>query len=123
SEKLLEYLTRAELEILLDAPTEAIANGSLVLSDEPLLFIYLAAITSWLRMLPPQYEAEVTAEIRTGVLIGLLLACVTGPMGFGVGAGAKVLGKVKSERARKWLAALSIRLAHVSNNQRFSSHA
>ncbi|MGF6153576.1 RHS repeat-associated core domain-containing protein [Pseudomonas fluorescens] len=123
SEKLLEYMTQAELETLLNASTEAIANGLLVLSDEPLLFIYLTAVTSWLRMLPPQYEAEVMAEIRTGVLIGLLLACVTGPMGIGAGVGAKVLGKIKSQRARQWLAALSIRLAQVSSNQRFSSHA
>ncbi len=123
SEKLLEYLTQAELETLLNTATETIANGLLVLGDEPLLFIYLTAVTSWLRMLPPQYEAEVMAEIRTGVLIGLLLACVTGPMGLGAGVGAKVLGKVKSQRARKWLAALSVRLAHVSSNHRFNSHA
>ncbi|MCU1749964.1 DUF6531 domain-containing protein, partial [Pseudomonas sp. 6D_7.1_Bac1] len=123
SEKLLEYLTQAELDTLLNASAETIANGLLVLSDEPLLFIYLAAVTSWLRMLPPQYAAEVIAEIRTGVLIGLLLSCVSGPMGLGVRAGAKVLGKVKSERARKWLGALSISLAQASSTQRSSRHA
>jgi hypothetical protein len=46
SEKLLEYLSEAELEALLNASSDAIANGLLILSDEPLLFIHLAAFTS-----------------------------------------------------------------------------
>lgn len=53
SEKLLEYLTEVELEQLLKASSEAIAKGLMILSDEPLLFVYTAAFTSWLRMLPP----------------------------------------------------------------------
>ena len=53
----------------------------LMLSDEPLMFIHLAAFTSWLRMLPPQYIAEVVAEIRTEILISFLLMCLTGPAG------------------------------------------
>ncbi|WP_163009527.1 hypothetical protein, partial [Pseudomonas viridiflava] len=65
SAKLLEYLSEVELEALLAASNEAIANALLMLSDEPLLFIHLAAFTSWLKMLPPQYLAEVVAEVRT----------------------------------------------------------
>jgi hypothetical protein len=48
---------------------EAIANGLLILSDEPLLFIHLAAFTSWLKMLPPQHLTEVVAEARAELLI------------------------------------------------------
>ena len=114
SEKLLEYLTETELETLLNASAESIANLLLVLSDEPLMFIHLAAFTSWLRMLPPQYIAEVVAEIRTEILIGFLLARLTGPTGLTFGISAKVLGKIKSERARKWLAAASLRLAELT---------
>src|SRR3546814_20051296 len=68
SEKLLEYLTQAELEQLLKASSEAIAKGLMVLSDEPLLFVHMAAFASWLRMLPPQYLAEVVRsdERRVG---------------------------------------------------------
>ncbi|SFN24216.1 hypothetical protein SAMN04487858_115134, partial [Pseudomonas sp. ok602] len=123
SEKLLEYLTRTDLETLLNAPAEAVANALLVLSDEPLLFIYLAAICAWVRMVPPQHAAEVLAEIRTGVLIGLLLSCVTGPLGLGAGLGAKQLSKINSPRARTWLGALSEQLARVSSDQGFSRHA
>ena len=74
SEKLLEYLTEVQLEALLNASAETIATVMLVLSDEPLMFIHLAAFTSWLRMLPPQYIAEVVAEVRTEILVAFLLA-------------------------------------------------
>jgi len=111
SEKLLEYLTEIELETLLKASAESIANLLLVLSDEPLMFIHLAVFTSWLRMMPPQHIAEVVAEIRAGILIGFLLARFTGSAGLTSGISARVLSKIKSVRARKWLAAASLRLA------------
>ncbi len=123
SEKLLEYLSEVELETLLNASTEAIANVLLVLSDEPLMFIHLAAFTSWLRLLPPQYVAEVVAEIRTEILIGFLLVRLTGPAGLHVGMSAKVLGKIKSERARQWLAAASSRLAGLTAGADLTRHA
>ncbi|VVM99668.1 hypothetical protein PS662_03279 [Pseudomonas fluorescens] len=123
SEKLLEYLTDVELATLLNASTDAIANMLLVLSDEPLMFIHLAAFTTWLRMLPPQYIAEVVAEIRTEILIGFLLACVSGPAGLTVGISAKVLGKVKSVRARQWLATASVRLAGLAAGSDLGNHA
>src|SRR5690606_11403329 len=85
SAKLLAYLTEAELQKLLNASAEAIANVLLVLSDEPLVFIHLAAFTSWLRMLPPQYMAEVVAEIRTELLISFLLVRLLGPTGLKLG--------------------------------------
>ncbi|TKJ61328.1 type IV secretion protein Rhs, partial [Pseudomonas sp. CFBP13506] len=43
SEKLLAYISQADLDALLALGSDAIANGLLVLSDEPLLFIYLTA--------------------------------------------------------------------------------
>ncbi|WVV47791.1 hypothetical protein THH46_27935 [Pseudomonas sp. NA13] len=83
SEKLLEYLTQAELEQLLKASSEAIAKGLMVLSDEPLLFVHVAAFTSWVRMLPPQYAAEVVGELRASVLINFLLMRLTGGWAWG----------------------------------------
>ena len=123
SEKLLQYLTEAELHALLDASSEAIANLLLLLSDEPLMFIHLAAFTTWLRLLPPQYAAEVVAEVRTQVLIGFLLACLTGPAGLTVGVSARVLGQIKSERARRWLAAASLRLSGLTDRAGLAAHA
>ncbi|MDR8364395.1 RHS repeat-associated core domain-containing protein [Pseudomonas sp. JL3] len=123
SEKLLEYLTQGELETLLNASAEAIANVLLMLSDEPLMFIHLAAFTSWLRMLPPQYIAEVVAQIRTELLISFLLVRLTGPTGLKLGMSAKVLDKVKSKRARQWLAAASLRLAELTARSDLTTHA
>jgi RHS repeat-associated protein len=123
SEKLLEYLTQGELETLLNASAEAIANVLLMLSDEPLMFIHLAAFTSWLRMLPPQYIAEVVAQIRTELLISFLLVRLTGPTGLKLGISAKVLDKIESQRARQWLAAASLRLAELTTRSDLTAHA
>ncbi|MEJ5097583.1 RHS repeat-associated core domain-containing protein [Pseudomonas sp. MYb331] len=123
STKLLEYLSQAELEALLDASSEAIANVLLVLSDEPLVFIHLAAFTSWLRMLPPQYIAEVVAEIRTELLVSFLLVRLTGPTGLKLGMSAKVLNKIKSERTRRWLAAAGLRLSELTARSDLTAHA
>ncbi|MFI8222668.1 RHS repeat-associated core domain-containing protein [Pseudomonas sp. NPDC085632] len=123
SEKLLEYLSEAELEALLNASSEAIANGLLILSDEPLLFIHLAAFTSWLKMLPPQYLAEVVAEVRVELLISFLLMGLSGGVGVPVRLSSKVLAKVKSPRAREWLAASALRLAELTSAPELNKHA
>ncbi|WP_460149148.1 RNase A-like domain-containing protein [Pseudomonas sp. S3_E10] len=107
SEKLLAYLSHAELDALLKLGNEKIANGLLVLSDEPLLFIYLSAIVSWTRMLPPPQMNELWGEITGEVLINLLLMRVMGAMGIAVRLGAQVLGSIKSARARELLELLA----------------
>ncbi|MFL6536523.1 MAG: DUF6531 domain-containing protein, partial [Pseudomonas sp.] len=122
SEKLLEYLTEAELEQLLEASSEAIAKGLMILSDEPLLFVYTAAFTSWLRMMPPQYSAEVMGELRASVLINFLLAAVTGGLGVGLRMSGKVLRHVRSERVRTWLQASSQRLGQLGGDS-LNAHA
>jgi RHS repeat-associated protein len=123
SEKLLEYLSEAELEALLNASSDAIANGLLILSDEPLLFIHLAAFTSWLKMLPPQYLAEVVAEVRVELLISFLLMGLSGGVGVPLRLSSKVLAKVKSPRAREWLAASALRLAELTSAPELNKHA
>ncbi|WP_426205102.1 RHS repeat-associated core domain-containing protein [Pseudomonas sp. TWP3-1] len=123
SEKLLAYLSALELDALLSASAEAIANGLLMLSDEPLLFIHLAAFTSWLKMLPPQYLAEVVAEVRAELLIGFLLMCVGRGMGVKLLLSAKVLSKIKSPRAREWLSAAALRLAELTSEPDLTRHA
>ncbi|WP_456022672.1 RHS repeat-associated core domain-containing protein [Pseudomonas protegens] len=123
SEKLLEYLSEAELEALLNASGDAIANGLLILSDEPLLFIHLAAFTSWLKMLPPQYLAEVVAEVRVELLISFLLMGLSGGVGVPLRLSSKVLAKIKSPRAREWLAASALRLAELTSSADLTRHA
>ncbi|MFZ3284387.1 DUF6531 domain-containing protein, partial [Pseudomonas sp.] len=123
SEKLLAYLSEAELEALLNASSDAIANGLLILSDEPLLFIHLAAFTSWLKMLAPQHLAEVVAEVRAELLIGFLLTALSGGVGVPLRLSSKVLAKIKSPRAREWLAASALRLAELTSAPQLNKHA
>ncbi|MBS4078017.1 RHS repeat-associated core domain-containing protein [Pseudomonas rustica] len=123
SEKLLEYLSGAELEALLQISSDAIANALLMLSDEPLMFIHLAAFTSWLKMLPPQYLAEVVAEVRVELLISFLLMRVSGGVGVPLRLSSKVLAKIKSPRAREWLAASALRLAELTSAPELTQHA
>ncbi len=111
SEKLLQYLSQTELDELLTLGSDAIAQGLLVLSDEPLLFIYLSALVSWMRMLPPPEMAELWGEITGEVLINLLLIRVLGAMGVMVRLGARVLSHVKSGRARALLELLAKQVA------------
>ncbi len=111
SEKLLHYISQAELDELLKLGKDAIANGLLVLSDEPLLFIYLSAMVAWLRMLPPPQMYEVVGEITGEVLISLLLIRATRGMGVKIRLGVQVLGHIKSGRVREWLERLAGQLA------------
>ncbi|MBD8259244.1 type IV secretion protein Rhs, partial [Pseudomonas fluorescens] len=69
SETLLKYLSQAELDALLKLGKDTLAKGLLVLSDEPLLFIYLSALVAWVRMLPPPDMYELLGEITGEVLI------------------------------------------------------
>ncbi|MTD21984.1 type IV secretion protein Rhs, partial [Pseudomonas sp. CCM 7891] len=103
SEKLLQYLSQAELEELLKLGSDAIANGLLILSDDPLLFIHVSAMFSWMQLLPPPDMRELLGEITAEVLINLLLIRAMGAMGVVVRLGPQVLGSVRSRRARQWL--------------------
>ncbi len=110
SEKLLQYITQTELDELLKLGKDAIAHGLLVLSDEPLLFIYLSAMVGWIRMLPPPQMYELLGEITGEVLINLLLIRVLGSMGVVARLGTQVLGHIKSGRARALLELLATQL-------------
>ncbi|WP_083207144.1 RHS repeat-associated core domain-containing protein [Pseudomonas sp. 24 R 17] len=110
SEKWLQYVSQTELDELLKLGKDTLARGLLVVSDEPLMFIYLSAISSWIRMLPPQEMNEVMGEITGEVLITLLLVRVAGAMGVTVRLGTQVLGHIKSGRVRKWLEMLADQL-------------
>ncbi|WP_379555473.1 RHS repeat-associated core domain-containing protein, partial [Pseudomonas sp. MD332_8] len=107
SEKLLAYISQAELDALLALGSDAIAQGLLVLSDEPLLFIYLAAMVSWMRLLPPPEMYELVGELTGEVLINLLLIWATAGMGVALRLGAQTLSSIKSARARALLALLA----------------
>ncbi|MDQ0649968.1 RHS repeat-associated core domain-containing protein [Pseudomonas cedrina] len=110
SQKLLQYLSQAELDELLKLGKDAVAKGLLVLSDEPLLFIYLSAMVAWIRLLPPPQMYELLGEITGEVLINLFLAWATRGMGVQVRLGVQTLGHIKSGWVRTWLQKLADQL-------------
>jgi RHS repeat-associated protein len=107
TQKLLAYLSQAEIDELLKLGSDAIAKGLLVLSDEPLLFIYVSAIVSWIRLLPPPEMYELLGEITGEVLINLLLMRATAGTGVTLRLGAQTLSTIKSKRARALLELLA----------------
>ncbi|WP_455830519.1 RHS repeat-associated core domain-containing protein [Pseudomonas fluorescens] len=113
AEKLLHYFSQDEFEKLLTLSAETLAKGLLVLSDEPLLFIHLAALVSWMRMLPPPYMNEMLGEIGAEVVINLLLGLATGGMGIVVRMSTKVLAGIKSRRVRRWLEQIAEQFGNV----------
>ncbi len=110
SDKLLKYVSQAELDELLKLGKDKIALGLLALSDEPLLFIHVAAMVSWMRLLPPPQMNELMGEITGEVLINLLLIWATAGMGVAVRLGGQALESIKSRRARGLLELLAKQL-------------
>ncbi|WP_460149242.1 RHS repeat-associated core domain-containing protein [Pseudomonas sp. S3_E10] len=107
SEKLLAYISQADLDELLTLGSDAIAHALLVLSDEPLLFIFISAMVSWIRLLPPPQMFELLGEITGEVLINLLLMWATAGTGVTLRLGAQALGAIKSARVRGLLELLA----------------
>ncbi|WP_164614867.1 hypothetical protein, partial [Pseudomonas viridiflava] len=68
-EKLKKFFTEEEIKRIYNASKEAIHTALLIASDEPLMWIYVAAIVAWVKMLPPQTCTEVLAELTTEVLM------------------------------------------------------
>ncbi|MFG6207929.1 RHS repeat-associated core domain-containing protein [Pseudomonas retamae] len=122
--KLKEYLSDVEIDKLYAASKESIASGLLILSDEPLMFIYVSAIVAWVGMLPPQVIVDVMTAIASEFLINILLGiCLTGGAGLAVRAGTKVITTVKSGEAIKYLDDLASTLMTLSSKHALPAHA
>ncbi|WP_122861727.1 RHS repeat-associated core domain-containing protein [Pseudomonas viridiflava] len=91
-EKLKKFFTEEEIKRIYNASKEAIHTALLIASDEPLMWIYVAAIVAWVKMLPPQTCTEVLAELTTEVLMNILIGVVlTGGIGLTVRVATKAL--------------------------------
>jgi RHS repeat-associated protein len=91
-EKLKKFFTEEEIKRIYNASAEAIHTALLIASDEPLMWIYMAAIVAWVKMLPPQTCTEVLSQLTTEVLLNILVGVVmTGGLGLAVRVGTKAL--------------------------------
>ena len=96
-EKLKKFFTEEEIKRIYDASAEAIHTALLIASDEPLMWIYVAAIMAWVKMLPPQTCTEVLCELTTEVLLNILVGVVlTGGLGLAVRVGTKALNATQN---------------------------
>ncbi|WP_172979363.1 RHS repeat-associated core domain-containing protein [Pseudomonas kitaguniensis] len=122
--KLRKYLSDVEIDKLYAASKESIASGLLILSDEPLMFIYISAIVAWVGMLPPQVVVDVVTAIASEFLINVVLGiCLTGGAGIAVRVGTKTLSAVKSGEAIKYLEELAATLMKLSREHSLPAHA
>ncbi|MHC8326262.1 RHS repeat-associated core domain-containing protein [Pseudomonas sp. LB1P83] len=123
-EKLRKYLSDVEIDKLYAASKESIASGLLILSDEPLMFIYVSAIVAWVGMLPPQVIVDVVTAIAAEFLINVVLGiCLTGGAGIAVRVGTKAMSTVKSGTAIKYLEELAAKLMTLSGKHSLPAHA
>ncbi|MCU0092451.1 DUF6531 domain-containing protein [Pseudomonas koreensis] len=96
-EKLKKFFTEEQIKKIYNASKEAIQTALLIASDEPLMWIYVAAIVAWVKMLPPQTCTEVLAELTTEVLLNILIGIVlTGGIGLAVRIGTKGLNAARN---------------------------
>ncbi|AMS14910.1 type IV secretion protein Rhs [Pseudomonas chlororaphis] len=96
-QKLKKFFTEEEIKKIYNASKSAIHTALLIASDEPLMWIYVAAIVAWVKMLPPQTCMEVLAELTTEVLLNILIGIVlTGGIGLAVRVGTKALKATQS---------------------------
>ncbi|WP_419789266.1 RHS repeat-associated core domain-containing protein [Pseudomonas koreensis] len=96
-EKLKKFFTEEQIKKIYDASAEAIHTALLIASDEPLMWVYVAAIVAWIKMLPPQTCTEVLAQMSTEFLLNILVGVVlTGGLGLAVRVGTKAIQGVQS---------------------------
>ncbi|MHC8380131.1 RHS repeat-associated core domain-containing protein [Pseudomonas sp. LB3P14] len=96
-EKLKKFFTEEEIKRIYNASAEAIHTALLIASDEPLMWVYVAAIMAWVKMLPPQTCTEVLSELTTEVLLNILVGVVlTGGLGLAVRVGTKALNATQT---------------------------
>src|SRR5690606_12237334 len=93
AQKLLEFITEADFKKLKAQAKELMQTVLLIVSDEPLMFLYAAAVVCWVQLLPPTTVAEITSQVMTGLLLDILLGIVLSG-----GAGLAVRYSVKATK-------------------------
>ncbi|PJG57636.1 DUF6531 domain-containing protein, partial [Aeromonas cavernicola] len=122
AEKLLEFGVNAP--DLAAAGAEKIENAMLVLQDEALLYLYVYALVSWVKMLPPDELAEFGTQMVATVLLDILIGVVlTGGAGLAIHHGGKAVTKVMgATKQQDRLAELSADLIEMSQKHNLAAH-
>lgn len=122
-DKLRTFISEADFQKLKAQAKELMHTVLMIVSDEPLMFLYASAVVCWVQLLPPTVVAEFTSQLVSGLLLDVLLGIVlTG------GAGLVVRYSVKAAKGLSNGAAEQLRkavqtLIDVSKNHALKPHA
>ncbi|MGY3925096.1 DUF6531 domain-containing protein [Aeromonas jandaei] len=122
AEKLLKFGVNAA--DVAQAGAEKIESAMLVLQDEALIYLYVNALVSWLKMLPPdelvEFGTQAVVTVLFDVLVGIVL---TGGAGIAVRYSAKVattMTRAVKQQAR--MAKLAATLIAMSKKHNLVAH-
>ena len=122
-DRLIEFISETDFQKLKAQAKELMQRILLIVSDEPLMFLYASAVVCWVQLLPPTTVAEIIAQFATGLLLDILLGIVlTGGAGLAVRLSVKATKAVGSGAAAMLEKALQA-LIDASTSHALTAHA
>ena len=120
--KLKEYFTEEQIKKIYNSSKESLRTAFLIACDEPLLWVYVYAVWSWVTMLPPQTRAEVVARLKTEIVYIILGIIFTAGLGIALRASAKaVKSTLQAQKAFELVEKVTAKLIEISRI-RFKPH-
>ncbi len=122
-DKLLTFISETDFQKLKAQAKDLMHTLLLIVSDEPLMFLYASAVVCWVQLLPPTTVAELTGQALTGLLLDILLGIVlTGGAGLAVRYSTKAIKGLSSGPAGQLRNAVQT-LIDVSKSHALKPHA
>jgi hypothetical protein len=96
--KVVDYISKADFEKLKLQAKTALHNGLMLLSDEPLIYLYAMAAITWVQLQPPMVIAELAGGVLLEVILNVVIGMVlTGGAGLAVRIGVKATRMLRTE--------------------------
>ena len=122
-DKLLTFISEADFQKLKAQAKDLMHTLLMIVSDEPLMFLYASAVVCWVQLLPPTTVAELTGQVLTGLLLDILLGVVlTGGAGLAVRYSVKAVKGLSNGAAGQLQKAVQT-LINVSKSHALKPHA
>ena len=122
-DKLLTFISEADFQKLKAKAKDLMHTLLMIVSDEPLMFLYASAVVCWVQLLPPTTVAEFAGQVLTGLLLDILLGIVlTGGAGLAVRYSVKAVKGLSNGAAGQLQKAVQT-LIDVSKSHALKPHA
>ncbi|MFK3774184.1 RHS repeat-associated core domain-containing protein [Pseudomonas sp. NPDC089406] len=96
--KIVDYISKADFDELKTRAKKALHDGLMLLSDEPLMYLYAMAVITWVQLQPPPVIAELAGGAMMRIVLDVIIGMVlTGGIGIAVRLGTKTVSAVRSE--------------------------